>query len=96
MKAQTHSQNREAQCHKTETTLVKAKTYTKASVRTRSTKPHPSFRAHDQYHTLNKEEESIIVRVRTGSENTCTSSLRLERHPSASVDKGLNQLKISH
>ncbi|GFN99500.1 hypothetical protein PoB_002600600 [Plakobranchus ocellatus] len=55
---------------------------------------NPSFYAPDQYHTLSREQQTIIFRLRTGSENTCTPSSSLERYTSASVDKGLNQLSI--
>ncbi|GFN85453.1 hypothetical protein PoB_001195900 [Plakobranchus ocellatus] len=66
---QVHSQNMDAQCRKTQqkTTLEEAETYIKAAVRIRWTMQHPPFRAHDQYpHTLNREEKTIIFRLKMG------------------------------
>ncbi|GFO16402.1 hypothetical protein PoB_004290700 [Plakobranchus ocellatus] len=47
-------------------------------------------------HFGQRGEQSLISRLRASSENTCTPSSKLDRHPSASADKGLNQLNTSH
>ncbi|GFO47279.1 hypothetical protein PoB_007378400 [Plakobranchus ocellatus] len=61
MKADTLAkQGSSMQQNTTETTLEEAKTNIKAEVRTKWIKQHPSFSIHDQYLSLNREEQTII------------------------------------
>ncbi|GFO23569.1 hypothetical protein PoB_005007400 [Plakobranchus ocellatus] len=52
--------------------------------------------AHHSIIYSNKQSSFGSEQSITGSENTCTPSSRLERHSSASVDRGPNQLNISY
>ncbi|GFO04094.1 hypothetical protein PoB_003059900 [Plakobranchus ocellatus] len=68
-KAQTHSQNSEAQCHKTpQKRPMKRRRYTsrqQSGLGGQNILPSVHTMYH-QYHTLNREEQTIIFQLRTG------------------------------
>ncbi|GFO01765.1 hypothetical protein PoB_002827000 [Plakobranchus ocellatus] len=60
--------------------------------------PDRKFTIYNYYATPERSKQSSLGFEKniTGSENTSTTSSRLERHPSTSVDKGFNQLNMSY